>query len=860
MKTSFLCLLLLSLPFSVFADLPVYKDSSAPIEKRIDDLISKMTLDEKFRQLACVDNINDFNKDPLAGGVIRNFFKYDQPAKAAKGYNRMQQIAVEKHRLGIPVLMHDEGIDGLMSAGCTYNPVAIAQAATWEPKIVAETASNTTDEAKSRGVYHILSPVLNICRDARWGRICETYGEDPYLVTQMSLAFCNSVESKNVVTTLKHFISNVSEGGRDSYPSYDSEWLLRSVYFVPFEQCLKKTSARSIMMAYNSLNGVPCSENSWLINDVLRNEWGFKGMVVSDYGSVLKMKAYHHTALDNAQTAAAAINAGLDVELPSNAIFGDGLPEAYKQGLISEKEIDRAVKKLLYCKFSCGLFDAKPLNEKEAAEICNNEKHRELALETARKSIVLLKNSDVLPVGKEVKTIAVVGPGAREMYQDNYTPFDMKYTTIAEGIKEEFAGKAKVLIADEPKYVVIAPQYFSHNVDASRKPGLIAKYRPEFKLDLKPEIERVDSLIDFDWSKDCPSENLRDKNWSVEWKGKISMPETKIMRINTNSLNETKLLINGLYVNTTDGRPSYNQVCYWKFEANKEYDFQLFFVAHRGHGKIKMEWTDAADEVKQAVAVAKKSQLVVVAANIQEGEGMDRSNLNLPGMQEQMIQQIADTGINTVVVLTNGGAVTMENWFEKADAILTAWRPGEQGGKAVAEVLAGKYNPGGKLPMTWPQDVSQLPLYYNHLPSGRPNQYVDRTFQPQFAFGYGMSYTKFEYSDLKLAQTEISRGLTTTVSVAVANTGKTAGDEVVQLYIRDIVSSVATPVMQLKGFKRISLEAGQKQVVTFDIGPEQLSLLNKDLKTVVEPGQFEIMLGSSSADIRQKAILTVTKD
>jgi len=839
----------------------VYKNSSAKIEDRVNDLIARMTLEEKFRQLACVDNLDAYLKDPLAGGVIRNFFKYDSPADAAKNYNKLQRIAVEKHRLSIPVLMHDEGINGLMSSGCTYYPVAIAQAAAWEPNLVGRIAACTASQARSRGVYHILSPVLNICRDARWGRICETYGEDPYLAAQMGVAFCNAMESKNIITTIKHFISNVSEGGRDSYPAYDSQWLLRSVYFVPFEACVKSANVRSVMMAYNTLNGIPCSADSWLMEDILRKEWGFKGMIVSDYGSIDKMITFHHTAENHAQAAAAAIVSGLDVELPSNVVFGDGLPAAYRQGLVKEKDIDRAVAKLLYCKFSCGLFDDK-FDVGMAGSVCDNEEHRALALEAARKSIVLLKNANnILPFNGKIKSIAVVGPAANAMYQDNYTPFGVEFITIAQGIKNEFGDKTKLIIADEPKFQIIEPKYFSCDVNSVRKQGLIAKYRPAYDLSLKPAIERIDQAVDFNWMQGCPDESFKDKDWSVEWKGKISMPQTKIMRLKINSPNPTKLLINKLYVNTTDiGRGQYNQVCYWKFEAGREYDFQLFFVARNGRGKIKMEWTDAEQEAAQAVRLAQKAQAAIFVADIAEGEGMDRSNLNLPGLQEQMIRQIADSGVKTIVVLTNGGAVTMENWFDKADAVLTVWRPGEQGGQAVADVFAGKVNPSGKLPMTWPKDVSQLPLYYNHLPSGRPYQYIDGTFEPRFAFGHGLSFTTFEYSNLKFEPAQIARGQKTNVSVAVKNIGKTAGDEVVQLYVRDVVSSVARPVKQLQGFKRISLEPGQEQVVTFTLGQQELSLIDKNFKRVIESGEFEIMVGSSSADIRQRGILLVTKD
>jgi beta-glucosidase len=580
--------------------------------------------------------------------------------------------------------------------------------------------------------------------------------------------------------------------------------------------------------------------------------------VVSDYASVQRMRKLHQTAANNMDAAAQAIAAGLDVELPNNIVFGKGLGQALAKHKLTEKQIDAAVRRVLYCKFKAGIFDLPAPDAAAAAKVCDSSEHRALALEAAKKTIVLLKNDNsTLPIKIGIRKIAVVGIGADADYQDNYTPFDVKFVPILDGIRRMAAGRMEVITAPKPKFTAVGAENFICEVNGKEQRGLAAKYRARYNLDEKPVLERVDSAIDFDWTAGVPEKSLEGRDFSVEWSGKLVSDKTRIVRFNVDSVGATKILLNDLYVNTTDlHRAAYNQAFYWKLEAGKEYKFVMFYVASKGHGRVKLEWLDAADENRDAVKTAGKADMAIVVPNIVEGEGMDRSDLNLPGGQDEMIRQIA-AKVSTAVVLTNGAPITMSNWAAKAGAIVEAWRPGEEGGTAVAEVLFGKCNPGGKLPMTFPADVSQCPLYYNHLPSGRIYQYVERSFEPQFAFGHGLSYTTFEYSNLKLEPNNIGPAEKTMVSIDVANTGSMDGDEVVQVYIRDNAATFAHPVMQLRAFKRVSIKTGDKRTILFDIGPAQLFILDKNFRPVVEPGTFEIMVGSSSADIRKKAELTV---
>ena len=652
-------------------------------------------------------------------GMLTIILRHLPPKESAELHNQIQKFVIRETRLGIPVMIHDECLHGCMAKGSTIFPQSIALASTWNPELMEKVAVAIGKETRARGIHQCLSPTINIARDPRCGRTEETYGEDPYLASAMAVAFIRGVQSQGVVCTPKHYVANfVGDGGRDSYPIHFSERILREIYLPAFKASVEKANALSIMAAYNSLDGIPCSCNKWLLTDLLRKEWGFKGFVVSDYGSVLHIHSKHKVAETKAEAAKKALEAGLDMELPESDCFEE-LVNLVKEGELSEKVIDEAVRRILKVKFWLGLFEDPYLDPGYAEEICDCEEHRKLALKAAREAIVLLKNDGVLPLSKNLKSIAIIGPNASQMRLGGYTGYGVKVVSPLEGIKNIVSEETKVYFAE---------------------------------------------------------------GCSLTGTSKEGFEEAK--------------------------------------KASEKSDVAILFVGN---------------------------------STETEGESKDRSNLNLPGVQQELIKEICNTGTPVVVVLINGSAITMTEWIDDVNAVIEAWYPGEEGGTAIAEVLFGDYNPGGKLPITFPKTVGQLPLYYNHKPTGRVDDYVDlRGKQPLFPFGYGLSYTRFEYSNLKISPEKIGPREQVNISLDVKNIGKYRGDEIVQLYIHDEIASVSKPVKELKGFKRITLEPGEKKTVTFTLGPEDLASYDADMNLVVEPGIFEVLIGSSSEDIRLK--------
>jgi len=751
----------------------IYLNTDLSVEERVEDLLSKMTLEEKIGQLKArglrfwriffnlfdglpEDKMRRFRslfismfskerdllrevtadhvrkhwrelleKEKHGIGMLTVITRSFSPKESAELANKIQKFALEETRLGIPVMIHDECLHGCMAKGSTIFPQSIALASTWNPSLMEEIAIAIGKETRARGIHQCLSPTINIARDPRCGRTEETYGEDPYLASVMAVSFVKGVQSQKVVCTPKHFVANfVGDGGRDSNVIHFSERILREIYFPAFRACVQKANALSIMAAYNSLDGIPCSCNKWLLSDVLREEWGFKGFVVSDYNSVLHIYTKHKVAETKAEAAKKAIETGLDMELPETDCYEE-LLDLVKKGKLSEKVIDEAVHRIFRVKFWLGLFENPYVDPEYAEKICDCEEHRKLALKAAREAIVLLKNDGVLPLSKDLRSIAVIGPNADKIRLGGYSGYGVKVVTPLEGIKNKVSKDTKVHFAEGCK------------VTGSSREGF-----------------------------------------------------------------------------------------------------------------------------EEAVKIAKRSDVAVLfVGNSEEteGEGRDRCNLDLPGVQEDLIKNICDTGTPVVVVLINGSAITMTKWLNDVQAVVEAWYLGEEGGNAIADVLFGDYNPGGKLPITFPKTVGQLPLYYNYKPTGRIYDYVDlRGKQPLFPFGHGLSYTEFEYSNLKIHPEKISPKGKVNISVDVKNIGKYKGDEVVQLYIHDAVATIAKPVKELKGFKRITLEPGEKETVNFTLTSEDLASYDVNMNLVVEPGVFEVMVGSSSEDIRLNGSFEVT--
>jgi beta-glucosidase len=685
-----------------------YRDRKLPVEQRVADLLSRMSAEEKAWQL--VDGFplsGKVEETPLAAGLARSYPHFIQktkrltPEQAAQALNEVQRRTVEGTRWGIPILFHEESLHGACWGDTTVFPQSIGLGATWDEGLVGQVAGAIAKEMRAVGVRQTLAPVINLARDPRWGRTEETYGEDPWLTSRIGLAYVRAMELGGVVATPKHFVANHGEGGRDSGEIHLSERYLREADLLPFEVAIREGGARSIMAAYNSIDGVPCALNPWLLTTVLRQEWGFSGIVVGDYDAV-EMAGTKH-GLTGVDLVPAYLQAGLEVDLPRSG----AIVKAVAMGTAPARLLDQSVARLLRLKFDLGLFDQPYADQTVANQAVAIPEHQALALQAARESIVLLQNrGDILPLAR----------------------------------------------SDPRRLYVIGPD----------------------RLPL------------------------------------------------------------GGYVGTMGNQ----------WEGPMQRLSEALVGAHPGSG------VTAIEDYSQVSTIPAEGSLALLVATIREGEGTDRSQLGLPAAQEAAILELARRKIPVVVLLTTGAPVTMEAWLGQAAAVLQVWYPGQQGSRAIAEVLFGDYNPGGRLPITFPKHLGQVPIYYSMRPNGRnPNNYADDDGQPRFPFGFGLSYTRFSYGAAAVARPAVRTGDVVKVSVEVRNVGGRAGDEVVQLYTHHQPRGLSALSSELRGFQRIHLAPGEARTVTFELGEKELRTWNASLQRVVEPGVVDLLIGRSSSDI-----------
>ncbi len=754
---------------------PVYQDPARPIEERASDLLSRMTLAEKLAQLGSVWVYELFENmafsEQKATALLSNGIgqvtrlggaSNVAPGPSAELANTIQAFLLRNTRLGIPATVHEESCAGYMALGATVFPQIIGVASTWEPELVEQMTSVIRAQMRAVGAHHSLAPVLDVVRDPRWGRVEETFGEDPYLVSQMGAAYVRGLQGpdlkQGILATGKHFVGyGVSEGGLNWAPAHVPPRELLEVFLLPFEAAIKTAHLATIMNAYHELDGVPCGGSRELLTELLRGRLGFEGIVVSDYFAVNMLEAYHHVAADKQEAAVMALTAGIDIELPSTDCYGEPLRRAIEAGAIDPALLDATVSRILRMKFAQGLFENPYVDAGRAAEVFDTADQRALARRVAQKSMVLLRNAgDLLPLKKNVGSVAVIGPNAdsvRNIVGDYSYPAHMETLAQMSQLHDPFGTPA-------PDSVVVV----------------------ETSVSMVSILEAI--------------------------RGKVS-PKTQVR-----------------YAKGCD------------------------------------VLGDSTEGFAEAVAIAQQSDVAILVVGDKAGltpdctvgEARDRAELGLPGVQEALVRAIHDTGTPVVLVLVTGRPLALPWIVDHIPAIVEAWFPGEEGANAVADVLFGDVNPGGKLPMTFPRAVGQIPIYYNHKPSGgRSNwlvDYVETPVSPLFPFGYGLSYTQFKIDNLRVNPSQARAGEVVVVSVDVTNSGARAGDEVVQLYVHDVLSSVTRPVKELKGFKRVTLEPGAKQTVTFRLAVNQLGFYNRDMQFVVEPGAIEVMVGSSSADIR----------
>ncbi len=743
-----------------------YRNPDLTVEARVADLVGRMTLEEKVAQLRPMARRLSIEETPgvfspeAAGPALVNGTGYVgrvamrlEPRQGAEMVNAVQRYLIEKTRLGIPALVTDEFLHGYMAKGATAFPQAIALASTWDQALVKRVFDMAAREGRARGSNWALTPVLDVARDPRWGRTEETYGEDVFLASRMGLSAIlglqggnGAIDGQHVLATAKHFaVHGQPESGTNAGPANYSERIIRRAFLPAFETAVREGNVGSVMASYNEIDGIPVHVNRWLLHDVLRDEWSWPGMLCSDGGGISELVFRHHVAVDNADAARQAMMAGIDIEL--DGVFG-ALVDHVNAGRVPMARIDEAVTNVLLAKMRLGLFEQPYVDAERAEADTHSPEAQALALEAARKAIVLLKNDGgMLPLDAgKLKTIAVIGPDAADVHVGGYSYDPAAGVSVLDGIRSRVGAGVEVRYA---------------------------------------EGSRIHEGF---------------QGWRAWWDDEVVAPS-------------------------------------------------------------------AAEDAKrraEAVAVAKGADVAILVVGENEAvcrEGWserhlgDRDSLLLPGHQQELVDAVLATGTPTVVVLINGRALSIPEMAEKVPAILEGFYLGEATGTVVAEVLFGDQNPGGKLPITFPRSVGQLPFFYNHKPSARRGYLFDSA-APVFAFGHGLSYTTFAYANLRLEPAVIAPDGSTRVTVDVTNTGERAGDEVVQLYIRDKVSSVTRPVMELKGFERISLQPGETRTVLFQLGPDALELLDRDMRHVVEPGEFDVMVGGAS-DAVQSATLEV---
>jgi beta-glucosidase len=712
-----------------------------------------MTLEEKVAQTIAVwqmlgseGSFSTQKAKELAphgiGAIHRRYDEQSYEAGASES-NAIQKHFIENTRLGIPVLINTEGLHGVWAKNTTIFPSAIGLASTWDTELFSRIYTAVALESRALGIQHLFSPNLDVTRDPRWGRVDENFGEDPYLISRLGVAFIKAaqgpgdkIDHQHVAATAKHFSAfGQPMSGINKAPANISRREIRSAFLPPFEAAVKEANVRLIMPSYSEIDGIPVHKNHWLMHDILRDEYGFDGVVLSDYGAVNQLYDFHHVARDRAEAARLALKTGIDFDLDEYPAYCyPTLVKQIQDGKIPASLLDESVRRILRLKFELGLFDDPYVDPHKAADVINNPKHQELALEAAHKSMVLLKNEgNTLPLNKnEIRSIAVIGPNADVQQFGRYIGTNDKALTVLEGIKR-FMGEDRVKFARG-----------CHLTQPAEKGSI-----RDIKL----------------WPRE---DNLRLIDEAVEV---AKTCDAIILAIGSN----TKLCREAGWGNTSG----------------------------------------------------------------------DRSSLELVGEQKELAKAMLNTGKKVVVLLFNGRPLSI-NWMnDHVPAIIECWHPGEATGKAVTDVLFGNVNPSGKLPITFPASVGHIPSHYNREPSA-DLKYVINTKQYLYPFGYGLSYTQFAYSGLKVDPSPIKKDEHAKVMVKVKNTGQWAGDEIVQLYIRDLVSSATRPMRELKGFQRITLEPGESKNVSFEITPEKLAFYNDHMDKVVEPGMFYIMAGPHS--------------
>jgi len=849
-----------------------YHDAKLPVEDRVKDLLSRMSLEEKARQMdmyrgELFKEKEDFSKSKsnarignLGIGAIHDLYP-----RSAKMINDLQSEVIKNNKWGIPALIMCEMLHGYLDDGSTAFPMNIGLGATWDTSVMDKVGKVIATEARAHGVHFGLGPNLDLGREPRWGRVAETFGEDAYLNSEIGLAMIKGMQGddlrsdRTIISEPKHFaVHGIPQAGGNSSPILVGERSAREDHLPSFEKAFRKGGALGTMCAYSELDGIPCAANHWLLTDVLRKEWGFKGIVVSDLGAIKYLQTTHYVTNSPKESIRVAVAAGVDMQFYdfTNEFWQQSIIELVNEKKLTMEQIDRAAGGVLRLKFLLGLFENPYTDKNLIKERFHTKENQDVALEAGRKSMILLKNdNNILPLSKDIKTVAVIGPNADASRLGGYAVKNKVGTTVLEGIKQVAGAKTNVLYEEGVSLIVkgqIIPSKFLFTPDGSQN-GLKGEYFNNRNVEGNPVLTRIDNQLEFDWPW-SPGDGVTDDDFSIRWTGYIQSEKSFDGWLGLSSDDGIRMWVDDQLVidNWTKGATS--MVTTPKnIEAGKKYKVRIEMWEGGWGARAHLRWNLEKVNFQPAIDIAKKADVAIVVlgeSNELVEENRDVASLDLHGMQQELIEAIQKTGTPVVCVLLNGRPLST-NWIsENIPALIEGWFPGEAGGRAVADVLFGDYNPGGRLPITVPKSVGQLPIYYNQKPSAI-HRYVSESENPLYTFGYGLSYTKFEYSNFAINTKEIKADGELKVSVDVKNTGNYDGDEVVQLYINDVYSSVTTPKKTLKGFKRLFIKKGETKKVEFTLTADELSLWNKEMQRVVEPGDFEVMVGGNSTDLQK---------
>lgn len=854
-----------------------YQNPKESIETRVKDLLSRMTLEEKIMQ---TDQyyVYDFTSSELGSEVTNlDFNKVEELTGQmsvgsvqmrgcnSKIANELQKYAVEKTRLGIPYLFSEEALHGFFRSEATCFPQQIGLAATFEPKLGRKMGECIAAEARAFGVHETFSPVMDLTRDPRYGRCEESCGEDTYLCGEFARETVLGLQGESlntdhtVAAEPKHYVGyGAPVGGLNCAPCAMGKRDMYASCLPVFEQAYVNGGAMNAMCSYNSVDGQPVASDHELLTDILRGEFKMKGFVRSDMTAVSRLYDAHMTAETKEDAMKQGLEAGVDLQLYdfTHKEWQNGIKTLIKSGQMKEEVLNQACSRVLGLKFALGLFENPYIDENLISERVHCKKHQDVALEIARKSICLLKNDkNLLPLSKDLTKIAVLGPGANEAALGDYcVDFKKEHmVTVLDGIREILGDKTKILYEKGCNYlgetlVAFHPGWF---LDEEGNQGLTARYYNGEKPEGTPVFTRNDRMIQFTWIYVKPHPELEAGRFSISWSGKLKAPETMKCEVGFGGQDAVRVYIDDkLVIDAWEGNEDNSRNTEIYFEEGKEYNLKIEFTNSHRAAKVLFGYCHEKENEELAIKFAKEADIAIVClgGNTEtSGENFDRTDLNLAGNQLDFLKKIYQTKTPVILVLQNGRPLSITWEQDNIPAILEAWYPGEKGGKAIAEVLFGEIAPSGRLPISFPKSVGQVPCHYSRYPGGGV-RYIEMDWNPLYPFGYGLTYTQFAYSDLKLSAKEIKADEEITVTFKVKNIGTVFGEETAQVYLTDKFASVVKPIKELAGFCKVALNAGEEKEVSITIGKRQMRTLGKDFVWRVEPGEFKVMVGDNAAN------------